>query len=133
MKKTQAIVLVAMTTLTLAVSVFAAEHTKDSLKVVKENIEAKKAVLVDVREKSEWDKGHVEDAIFLPLSELQAGVEPKKLAEKLPKGKIVYTHCVVGKRSVTAGNILEKQGYDVRPLKAGYEELLQAGFKKAKK
>ena len=44
-------------------------------------IEAKKAVLVDVREKSEWDKGHSEGAIFLPLSELQAGVEPKSLAE----------------------------------------------------
>ena len=133
MKRIQTVGLVAMTALTLVVSVFAAEHTKDSLKVVKENIEAKKAVLVDVREKSEWDKGHIEGAIFLPLSELQAGVEPKSLAEKLPKGMIVYTHCVVGKRSVTAGNILEKHSYDVRPLKAGYEELLQAGFKKAKK
>lgn len=133
MKRIQAVGLVAMTALTLVVSVFAAEHTKDSLKVVKENVEAKKAVLVDVREKSEWDKGHIDGAIFLPLSELQAGVEPKSLAEKLPKGKIVYTHCVVGKRSVTAANILEKHRDDVRPLKAGYEELLQAGFKKAKK
>lgn len=133
MNKIQAVGIAVFSSLTLVVSVFAAEHTKDSLKVVKENVEAKKAVLVDVREKSEWDKGHVEGAVFLPLSELQAGVEPKSLAEKLPKGKIVYTHCVVGKRSVTGGNILEKQGYDVRPLKAGYEELLQAGFKKAKK
>ena len=133
MKRIQTVGLVAMIALTLVVSVFAAEHTKDTLKVVKENIEAKKAVLVDVREKSEWDKGHIEGAIFLPLSELQAGVEPKSLAEKLPKGMIVYTHCVVGKRSVTAGNILGKHSYDARPLKAGYEELLQAGFKKAKK
>ena len=133
MKRLQTVGLVAMTVFALVVSAFAAEHTKDSLKVVKENVEAKKAVLVDVREKSERDKGHIEGAVFLPLSELQAGVQPKLLAEKLPKGKIVYTHCVVGKRSVTGGNILEKQGYDVRPLKAGYEELLQAGFKKAKK
>ena len=133
MNKIQTVGIAVFCALTLVVSVFAAEHTKDSLKVVKENVDAKKAVLVDVREKSEWDKGHIEGAVFLPLSELQAGVEPKSLAEKLPKGKIVYTHCVVGKRSVTGGNILEKQGYDVRPLKAGYEELLQAGFKKAKK
>ena len=133
MKRLQTVGLVAMTAITLVVSVFAAEHTKDSLKVVKENIEAKKAVLVDVREKSEWDKGHIEGTVFLPLSELQASVEPKSLAEKLHKGMIVYTHCVVGKRSVTAGNILEKHSYDARPLKAGYEELLRAGFKKAKK
>ena len=119
--------------ITLVVSVFAAEHTKDSLKTVKENVEAKKAVLTDVRDKSEWEKGHIEGAVFLPLSELKAGVDPKVLAEKLAKGKIIYTHCVVGKRSLAAGDILEKLGYDVRPLKAGYEELLEAGFKKAKK
>ncbi len=133
MKNIQAAGIAVITALTLVVSTFAAEHTKDSLKVIRENVDAKTAVLIDVREKSEWDKGHVEGAVFLPLSELQAGVEPKSLAEKLPKGKIIYTHCVVGKRSLTAGNILEKQGYDVRPLKAGYEELLQAGFKKAPK
>ena len=119
--------------LTFVVSVFAAEHTKDSLKTVKENVEAKKAVLTDVRDKSEWDKGHIEGAVFLPLSELKAGVDPKVLAEKLPKGKIIYTHCVVGKRSLAAGDILEKLSYDVRPLKPGYEELLEAGFKKAKR
>jgi phage shock protein E len=44
---------------------------------------------------------------------------------------ILYTHCVVGKRSVMAAQILRKYGYDVRPLKAGYRELLEAGFKKA--
>jgi rhodanese-related sulfurtransferase len=109
----------------------AAEHTTDSLQTVKKNVEAKKAVLVDVREKSEWDAGHVKGAVLLPLSELQDGVDAGKLAGRLPKGKILYTHCVVGKRSVTAGNILEKAGYQVRPLKAGYKELLRAGFPKA--
>ncbi|MEX0702940.1 MAG: rhodanese-like domain-containing protein [Planctomycetales bacterium] len=110
------------------VPAFAAEQTKDSLATVKQKVEAKEAVLVDVREKSEWNAGHVAGAVFLPLSELQGGIDAQKLAERLPKGKILYTHCVVGKRSVTAGNILEKKGYDVRPLKAGYKELLKAGF-----
>jgi rhodanese-related sulfurtransferase len=109
----------------------AAEQTKDALDTVKKNIDGKKAVLVDVREKSEWDAGHVDGAIFLPLSELQKGVDKDKVAKQLPKDKIVYTHCVVGKRSVTAGNILEKLGYEVRPLKPGYKELLEAGFKKS--
>lgn len=45
-----------------------------------------------------------------------------------PKDKIIYTHCVVGKRSVAAGNILEKLGYQVRPIKPGYRELIAAGF-----
>jgi phage shock protein E len=106
----------------------AAEPTKDSLATVKQNIAEKKAVLVDVREKAEWDAGHLAGAIFLPLSELSGGGK----TSVLPKDKIVYTHCVVGKRSLTAANILEKQGYQVRSLKAGYKELLDAGFEKAK-
>jgi rhodanese-related sulfurtransferase len=110
----------------------AAEHTKDSLKVVKENVDSKKAVLVDVREKSEWKEGHIKGAISMPLSELKAGIDEKQLAKRLPKGKIVYTHCIAGKRSLEAATILEKQGYDLRPLKPGYKELLEGGFKKAK-
>ena len=111
----------------------AAEQTKDTLPTVKKNVDDKKAVLVDVREQSEWDAGHIDGAIFLPLSELKNGVDKDKLAGKLPKEKVVYTHCVVGKRCLAAANILEKLGYDVRPLKPGYKELLDAGFKKAEK
>jgi rhodanese-related sulfurtransferase len=115
----------------LSVAALAAEQTKDSLKTVKENVEAEKAVLVDVREKSEWDAGHIDGAIFLPLSELKAGLSEDELAERLPADKVLYTHCVVGKRSLTAAGILEKLGYDVRSLKPGYQELLDAGFPKA--
>jgi phage shock protein E len=108
-----------------------AELTKDSLETVQKKIADEKAILVDVREKKEWDEGHVEGAVFLPLSKLQAGVDAKTLAKQLPKEKIIYTHCVVGKRAVTAGKILEKLGYEVRPLKPGYKEMVKAGFKKA--
>ena len=121
----------------LAGSVFAnaataAEQTKDSLPTVQKKIAEKKAVLVDVREKSEWDEGHVEGAIFLPLSGLKDKADQAALSKVLPKNKVIYTHCVVGKRSLTAANILEKLGYDVQSLKPGYQELIDAGFPKAK-
>ena len=109
---------------------FAAEHTKDSLAVVKQKLADKEAVLVDVREQAEWDAGHLDAAILLPLSGLQKGTDS---SQKLMKGKIVYTHCKAGIRSVAAAEILSKQGYDVRPLKAGYQDLLDAGFAPAKK
>ncbi len=111
----------------------AAKHTKDTLSTVKKNVTAKTALLVDVREKAEWDEGHIEASVFLPLSVLKKGVNAKQLERKLPKDMILYTFCVVGKRAVTAGNILEELGYDVRPLKPGYKDLLKAGFKKADK
>jgi rhodanese-related sulfurtransferase len=110
----------------------AAEHTKDSLTTVKKNIEDKKAVLVDVREKSEWEAGHIEGAVLLPSSELKAGIDKERLAKQLPKDKIVYTHCAAGKRSLSACDILQKLGYEVRPLKPGYQDLLKSGFNKAK-
>lgn len=111
----------------------AAEPTKDTLAMVKKNVAAEKALLVDVREKSEWDDGHVAGAVFLPLSELRNGITADALAKRVPKDQIIYTHCAIGVRSCTAADILLKHGYDVRPLKAGYKDLLAAGFKKAGK
>ena len=109
----------------------AADPTKDSLSTVKQNVTDKKAVLVDVRELSEWNRGHVSGATFLPLSELKDDISAEALAKRLPKERIVYTYCAVGVRSCTAADVLVKHGYDVRPLKPGYKDLLAAGFKKA--
>jgi rhodanese-related sulfurtransferase len=116
-----------------ATSLLAAEPTKDTLETVRMSVAEEKARLVDVREKSEWDAGHVEGAVFLPLSELKSGITAEAIAKRIPKDQIIYTHCVAGVRSCTAADILVKHGYDVRPLKPGYKDLLAAGFKKAEK
>jgi rhodanese-related sulfurtransferase len=112
------------------------EHTKDSLDLVKAAMANKDAVLVDVREKSEWDDGHVDGALLVPLSWLREESKGDKfadrLAEKLPAKKILYVHCRSGKRALTAASMLRKQGYDARPLKAGFDDLRQAGFSVAK-
>ena len=112
------------------------KHTKDPLPLIKERISKNEAVLIDVREKDEWEDGHLQSAIFLPLSGLKEGGANEafitKLTVKLPKDKIVYCHCVSGGRVLPASAILQKLGYDARPLKSGYELLLKAGFEKAK-
>jgi phage shock protein E len=110
----------------------AADHTQDSLEVVKERIADKKAVLVDVRELEEWGAGHVEGAIFAPLTKLADNKEAPGVKEKLPKDKILYFHCKSGGRCRVAADLLKKDGFDIRPLKPGYRELIEAGFKKAK-
>ena len=93
----------------------AADHTKDTPQDVKKAVADDKAVLLDVREKGEWDAGHLKDAHLLPLSELEAGIKPEDLAKKLPKGKVVYCHCAAGGRSLDAADLLKKLGYEVRP------------------
>lgn len=111
----------------------AEEHTKESLETIKDKVAAKKAVLVDVRDKEEWAKGHVEGAILLPLSELRLRNRTEEMVKDLPKDRIIYTHCVVGMRSLKAAEILKSRGFDVRALKPGYDELIKAGFEPAKK
>jgi rhodanese-related sulfurtransferase len=111
--------------------VYSAVLSDDTLPTVQENVTAHRAVIVDVREPGEWNKGHVDGAISLPLSSLKNGLDATALEQQLPKDKIVYTHCVMGVRALAAAKILEKLGYNVRPLKAGYEDLVKSGFAKA--
>ena len=111
----------------------AADHTKDTTDVVKKAIADDKAILLDVREKSEWDDGHLKDAKLLPLSVLKAGAKAEDVAKIIPKDKVVYCHCGSGVRSLKAADELKKLGYDVRPLKPGYMDLLKAGFAPAPK
>jgi rhodanese-related sulfurtransferase len=112
---------------------FAAEHTRDSLGTVQRGVAEQKAVLVDVREKEEWEDGHLRDARLLPLSTLERGVARADLARVLPQDKVIYLHCALGGRCLQAAAILKKQGYDVRPLKPGFDALLDAGFPGAKR
>src|SRR4051794_1291077 len=119
-------------------ALFAAEeHTTDSLAVVQQRLAERKAVLVDVREKSEWTEEHLQAAQLLPLSELKKlANDPAAQAElekKLPKDRAIYCHCASGIRSLRAAQILRKLGYDARPLKQSYNDLREAGFAAAAK
>lgn len=100
-------------------------HSKDSLEEIKKAVGDGKAVLVDVRTKSETDISHVKDAKLIPLGDLTAD---EKLAASLPKDKPVYVHCQVGGRSMKAAVILKKLGIDARPLTQNVGEFEKAGF-----
>ena len=108
-------------------------HTKDTADAVKKSVAEGKAVLLDVREQAEWDRGHLQDARLLPLSVLQANPKADDVAKLIPREKIVYCHCASGIRCLKAAATLKKLGYDVRALKPGYKDLLKAGFTPATK
>ena len=117
----------------LAPTLVIAEFTEDSLKTVRENVAKEKAVLVDVRSEEEWERGHLEGSIFLPVTALvDETADLDELTKDLPQDKILYTFCVVGIRADAAGEVLEELGYEVRVLEPGYKQLIKAGFRQAK-
>jgi len=110
----------------------AAGHTTDTLATVKERLKKKQVILVDVREKKEWDAGHLGHAKLVPLSAVKSGKLTREMLKSLPKDKPIYVHCAAGGRVLKVSEILRPQGFDIRPLKDGYDKLLKAGFEKAK-
>jgi sulfur-carrier protein adenylyltransferase/sulfurtransferase len=64
-------------------------------------------VLVDVREKVEWNEGHIPGAIHVPRGYLELQIE-----EAVPdKSKTVMLYCAGGVRSLMAGSTLKQMGY----------------------
>src|SRR6266487_1063492 len=63
--------------------------------------------LVDVREKNEWNEGHIPGAIHVPRGYLELQIE-----EAVPdKSKTVVLYCAGGVRSLIAGVTLQQMGY----------------------
>lgn len=115
-----------------AACVVAAESTKDTLDTVKKSLTEKKAILIDVREQEKWNKGHLDQAVHLPLSRITQGLTEDELNKLVPKDAVIYLHCAAGARCLKATDLLAKYPRDYRPLKPGYRELWQAGFPAAK-
>lgn len=63
------------------------------------------ALLVDVREQSEYDEVHAEGATLLPLSELESRFS------ELPTDRELVMICRSGARSRQAGEYLMQNGY----------------------
>jgi len=114
-----------------ALPLVAAEHTKDSLEKVRELVAAKKAVLVDVREKVEWDAGHIEGAKLVPMSLLKSKLTDERLRELLPADKVIYLYCAGGIRCLDVAKTLKDRKLELKPLKQGYQTLVKEGFPKA--
>ena len=77
------------------------------------------ALVVDVRDPSEYSNGHIVDSINIPYTALQSRVmEIEKFKEKP-----VVLACKMGQHSGVAGTVLKKAGFqNISKLKGGYLE-----------
>lgn len=63
------------------------------------------AFIVDVRERNEFEAGHLKNAINIPLSEF------RERLDDIPKDRPVYIHCRSGQRSYNVVMALQHLGY----------------------
>jgi NADPH-dependent 2,4-dienoyl-CoA reductase/sulfur reductase-like enzyme/rhodanese-related sulfurtransferase len=72
------------------------------------------ALLLDVREPSEFKAGAIPGAVLVPLGQLRS-----QMAE-LPRDRGLVVYCQVGIRGYIAERILRQNGFSVRNLSGGY-------------
>lgn len=70
-------------------------------------------MMLDVREDEEWQAGHIEGALHIPLASL-----PQRLAD-IPADQQVVVVCKVGGRSAQATQFLQAHGRDAVNLSGG--------------
>jgi len=84
-----------------------------------------KAVLVDVREDSEWQNGHAREAVHLGKGVLERDIE-KMFPD--PNTELIM-YCGGGYRSALTADVSKRMGYrNVASLIGGYKALVTAGW-----
>ncbi len=80
------------------------------------------AVILDIREQDEWDRGHAPNAIHIPSGQLA-----DRLADLPDVGGTLAISCRSGGRATRATTWLLAQGYDVANLTGGMRAWLAEG------
>ena len=87
------------------------------------------AVVVDVRDKDEWDEGHIPGATHMSRGTIELDIE-----EKVPDpNAMIICHCGGGGRGALATESLQKMGYkNVRNMAGGFKAWKAAGLPRTK-
>src|SRR6476619_3137346 len=86
---------------------------------------AEGAVFLDVREREEWDEGHIPAATHIPRGWLESRIE-----QAVPdRSRAIVAYCASGNRSVFAARTLEELGYEnVVSLAGGINDWKRHGY-----
>ncbi len=83
------------------------EYIRISAEEAKAIIDSEDVIILDVRTQEEFDSGHIENAVLLPITEITdnaEGILPDKDAK-------ILVYCRSGNRSATAARELIRMGY----------------------
>lgn len=92
------------------------------VQVFKDGVEASGALVVDVRETSEYEEGHIPGAVNIPIRTVTQNLD------KIPMDRQVYIYCASGFRAAQTLSALGMLGYDnVLSYKPGWKGWTDAG------
>jgi rhodanese-related sulfurtransferase len=81
------------------------------------------AMVLDVREQSEYSAGHIPGAVWIPLGDLASRLQ------ELPKDRLIIVQCRTGSRSAQGRDLLLKNGFTkVTSLSGGILAWQAAGY-----
>lgn len=78
-------------------------------------------IVLDVRQRNEWDAGHLPDAVHIPIQEV-----PQRVGE-VPAGR-VWVHCASGYRASIAASFLANAGRDLVLIDDFWDNAAPAGL-----
>ena len=90
--------------------------------VINQQVEGKKIILLDVREESEWNEGHIKGALHIALGNLN--IETTK---GIPKDTPLYIYCRSGRRAGEAEIKLKELGFSNAEKLGGIIEWQERG------
>lgn len=76
-----------------------------------DEVESGEAQLLDVRTREEWDGGHANHALHIPVDEVLAGK-----TQTLSPTKKIYVYCAAGGRAGRAAAYLQKHGFQAENI-----------------
>ncbi len=83
--------------------------------------------ILDVRTKEEWDVGHVDGALHVPVEDI---INQKiGTIAQLPKEEKIQIYCKTGNRSGIAVSILNAMGYVSVTNEGGLARMIEMGHK----
>ena len=88
-------------------------------------------LLLDIRERDEWDEGHLPDAIHIPRGSLEfkADLSAPSADKNFALDRPVILHCASGGRAALAGKLLKDMGYEKVYNLGGLKDWVEAGGK----
>ncbi|AYD40362.1 CoA-disulfide reductase [Clostridium fermenticellae] len=86
------------------------------------NYNKENTILLDVRTDIEFNNGHIEGALNIPVDNL------RERLKELDKNKEIIEYCQVGLRGYVASRILSQNGFKVKNITGGYKSMSILNF-----